>query len=401
MGNSTGLPSYESALRIALLLLLLPACASDQKPLILGPPLDTIPGTYRVVGAESLPYFPKSMGKVMNPAPQLLDQLISQFVPIANARDVDPTVFWLAFHFWVADKFNGMAMGDGFDQAITLEQARWLSYATCYWGGVEERKYYAQPIPLFYRTILASMNLFRSRESSVEEMVTGLMAMDAALAGPLADKHAEITYRLRASLPGPYGQIIGRMIFSTAYDTFYLVIVGEAPPKGERPPHLKAFKFDLVVADPKVFMQIDYAEPLADWLVHLRATYESAKNRNPIEFEELLIGSAPGDVAGGPNDLRTLWAEGFDTARANWGGDRLDPWTQAQYDANMQGNVRWNMGLEAISLAALSALLDNDADLADKALGGNSRFVAAWYGFANAFTASGSVDAALPHVVRN
>jgi hypothetical protein len=352
---------------------------SDTNAPALVVPAPPAAGTFHVEGTEQLPYFP-SMDAVMDPAPALLDQLVTEFAPVAKARNLDPTAYWISLHYFISEKFSADAMNGV--QTVPLRQERWILYATAYWGGFEMRKGYAQPLPAAY---LASPTA-----ASVAPLVAGNVALDAALAGTPADKFALIQSLLR--LP-----IIGGMVGGTAYDNFYIMTIGEAPPLGERQPNLQALQPDNDIAYPDQFMRIDYADPIPDWLAAMRETYDEAKSNHPVAFEALLVGSAPGDVAGGPDDLRTLWFNSLATARTNWGGSATALWTQSYFNANAYGTVRWNWGLEATSEAALSALLNNDAATADEALVGNSLFLCAWsafeYGFQEASTA------ALPSVV--
>jgi hypothetical protein len=340
-----------------------------------------VAATFHVEGAERLPYFP-SMDTVMDPAPALLNQYVTEFAPVATARKLDPTAYWISLHYFIAEKFSADAMNGV--QTVPLRQERWVLYATAYWGGFEMRKGYAQPLPPAY---LASPTA-----AGVAPMVAGNVALDSALAGTPADKFALIQSLLRVP-------IIGGMIGGTAYDNFYIMTIGEAPPLGERQPDLQAFQPNNDIAYPDQFMRIDYAEPLPDWLANMRETYAVAKSNHPVEFETLLVGSAPGDVAGGPDDLRTLWFNSLATARTNWGGNATARWTQSYFDANAYGTVRWNWGLEATSEAALSALLNSDAATADKALIGNSLYLAAWSAFAYGFQEAST--AALPTVVQD
>jgi hypothetical protein len=356
------------ALRLVASMGLLSACSdSDPDRVEFVPPAHS----FHVEGGEQLPYFP-SMDAVMEPAPDRLDQFVTEFAPVAKERHLDPTAYWIALHYFISEKFSADAMNGV--QGVPLREARWLLYATAYWGGLEMRKNYAQPFPGGFPGI----NL---TEAGVAPMVNGTVALDTALAGSLSEKTALITRLLRSTPPGTGNPIIGSMIFSTSYDNFYIMVISEAPPLGQRQPHLQPLKPNNDIAYPNDFLRIDYADPLPSWLANMRATYELAKTSHPAEFEALLVG-APGDI-----DLRTLWANGKPTADAAWGGSATARWTQSYFNANAYGTVRWNWGLEATSLAALSALLNNDAATANKALVGNSLFLAAWSAFAYGFQA--------------
>ncbi|SHN16505.1 hypothetical protein [Cryptosporangium aurantiacum] len=336
-----------------------------------------------------LPFFP-AMAEAMDPAPDLLRSLADEFHPIAEQRRLDPTASWIGFHFWLADRFNAAAMRNGFTSGVTLRQARWLLYATCYWGGAEQRKYVAQPLPPEIFTPPTA--------ESTSGMSAALAALDAAVAGSAADKFDLITTLLRTAPEAMKGDtaIIGSLLFGAAYDTFYLITIGEAPPLGQRNPLLRPYQADNVVADPTQFLEVGYADPIPSWLASARQAFEEAKGRNPAEFERILVGSAPGDVPGGPNDLRTLWASAPATASTNWGGDATGGWTQGYFNASMHGNVRWNWGLEAIALTALTGLLQRDAQLADRALVGNSLYVTAWSAFFFGFISASPDRITLP-----
>jgi hypothetical protein len=343
----------------------------------------------RIDGLE-VPFFP-AMAATMDPAPDALRRLAGEFQP--EAEKIDPTAYWIGLHFWVAERLSAAAVRDGFPtDSVTLRQARWLMYATCYLAGLEQRKYASLPAP-------DGMFAPPTAESTAG-LATELKAIDDALAGLPDARFDLIAARLRAA-PGVVAgdtMIVGSMLVNTAYNTFYLITIGEAPPLGDRNPSLQQYCEGNVVADPAKLLQIGYAEPVPDWLAAARKTYEEAAAQHPDELERVLVGAEPDDVAGGPNDLRTLWASAADIARSVWGSDATAGWTQAYYDVNMAGTVKWNWGLEAISFMALTALVQHDATLAGRALVGASLFDSAWGAFWYGGSAAPADEITLPIV---
>src|ERR1700742_1302175 len=92
-------------------------------------------GKLHVVGEP--PWF-ANIAKVMDPAPELLDQLVAEFAPQA-AGPASKDSYWLALHMWMVNHVVGPVM-TGEVGAKDLRRKMWPLYATGYWGCLETQQ---------------------------------------------------------------------------------------------------------------------------------------------------------------------------------------------------------------------------------------------------------------------
>lgn len=160
-------------------------------------------------------------------------------------------------------------------------------------------------------------------------------------------------------------------VFGTAYNTSYLIVVGEPSPLGQRPAHLR-IEPGFVRADADSLLRVEYESRLPAYLARSRDLYATAEADGREAFRSVLDGGA------GATSLRQLWRDGFNLAPQNWGSDFIAAMTQEYYDPFVRWSALYNFGLEAIARSAIVALAHNDAETALQALAGNMIFDGSW-----------------------
>jgi hypothetical protein len=297
------------------------------------------------------PWFP-NLAAVMDPAPDMLDELLVAFAP--SAERLDPDVCWTALHCFVLDRLLEDVFTGSVDEAW-VRRAAWVSYATGFWCTRSWRGVWA-PIDESFSlpTTADSVELMAGQISSK------LPAYRAS--GSVAIARAAELLRL---------ETFHGSVFGAAYNTSYLIVVGEPQPLGQRPPHL-TIERGYVRADADHLLDIAYEAPIPGWLVDIREHYSALELTDAAAFRAVTEGA---DEAASLSDV---WRAGFELAPANWGADFIVRMTQEYYDPFVRWSVLYNFGLEAIARASVVAVARQDADLAARALAGNIIFDGSW-----------------------
>lgn len=299
------------------------------------------------------PWFP-ALAAVMDPAPDLLDSLASDFGP--HAVGMNPDAYWTALHCYVTERL----MDEVFERAVDsawLRRALWVSYATAVWCTRSWR--------VAWMTLDASMTAPTTAEA-VAPLAADLGSTSASVNAGGKQALARLAEVLR--VPAFRGALMG-----TAYNTGYLVVIGEAPPLGNRPPHVH-LEPGYVRADPGGLLDLSYGTPVPSWLTDSRERYERLVAEQPDLFQAAVTGGS-GEV-----DLTTLWKDGFAMGVQAW-GNSLTESPQDYYEPFFRWSVVYNFGLDAISRAAIVAVATGDEQLATRALAGNLLFNASWDAF--------------------
>jgi hypothetical protein len=238
-----------------------------------------------------------------------------------------------------------------------LRQAMWVMYATAIWCTRSWR--------VAWMELDASMTAPTTKEA-VAPLAGDLGATSSALsAGGRAtlDRLAEM---LR--VPALRGALLG-----TAYNTGYLIVIGEAPPLGNRPPHVQ-LEPGSVCADPERLLDVSYGVAVPPWLTDSRQRYKRVAAEQPDRFRSVVDGDR------GAAPLTTLWNEGF-AMGIEACGNSLTEAAQEYYEPFFRWSVAYNFGLVAISRAAIVAVATGDEELAATALAGNLLYNASWDAF--------------------
>jgi hypothetical protein len=201
-------------------------------------------------------------------------------------------------------------------------------------------------------------------EESVEPMAVEMRSAVPALAAG----GAALRDRLGQALCTPtfYGAVYG-----LAYNTSYLIVVGEPAPLGQRPPHLSIAP-GFVRATGDAPFDIDYQAPIPAYLAESRDASAAIESANAGRFRAVIEQDA------GARSLAHLWKDGFELAPQNWGSDFIVKMTQAYYDPFVRWSVLYNFGLEAIARNSIVALANGDELLAAQAVAGNVIFDGSW-----------------------
>jgi hypothetical protein len=302
------------------------------------------------------PWFP-NLATVLEPAPDLLDELFTEFSPIGAALRTQDS-FWLGFHTWVVERFiaqelRGVAAAD-------QRAAIWAVYATSYWSMLELTLHFGVPPAV----INLGMEAVAPSEDSVSDLVTKLTGRQEALAGDGTDLVALLATLMRE-------EPCTGTLHGTAYNAGYCEVISEHVPLGELPVHLDVTT-GAIRANARDFMRLDYAIPVPEWLSEWRTRFEIAVRANPDAFDAALAGD------GAQKDLRAIWGEALDWGHNNWGGQSLDKWTQEYFEDVLHWSLVFNTALEGVSLAGFVALVDRDADAALRAVRANTVFLGSW-----------------------
>jgi hypothetical protein len=310
--------------------------------------------SWRVQGEP--PWFP-NLAEVIDPAPALLDRLVTEFAPI-GASLATQTAWWMAFHMWAVDRLAGEAMaGTSKDR---LREAVWVLYASSYWSTLELQLIYGMPPAV----INLGMTAASPSEDSVADFASKFSGRQAAL-----DTGGRTLIDILPTLLRE--EPCTGALHGTAYNTGYVEVICEVPPLGELPGHLHV-ETGAIRVNPRDFMRIDYDMPAPGWLKTWRATYENSVRAHPDTLERVVSGE------GKLKDLRDIWGEGLAWGHNNWGGQSLDKWTQPYFEDVLHWSVVYNFGLEAISLASLTALVEGDEGAAARAITGNALYLGSW-----------------------
>jgi hypothetical protein len=179
------------------------------------------------------------------------------------------------------------------------------------------------------------------------------------------------------------------MVHAIAYNAGVQVVKTEDPPIGQRRPH-RTPRPSAVRINARDFMRVDYDLPTPLYLKQWRSTFERAVTANPQTYEQVIAG------ASGQANLRDIWKEGVSYGNTTWGGDAQDVWSDAYFEETIHWSSVLTFGLEATGLAAIAALVNRDADAAQRAVMGNALYVGATSGWLLGLL---DVDEKLPIVV--
>lgn len=306
--------------------------------------------------AGRAPWFP-NLARVMDEAPGLMDALASEFAPRA-AKLSTPAAYWLAFNGWIGDRLAGPIMQGEVGPEV-LRQHAWAVYASGYWATLELRTNWGMP-PALQRL---GIGVTPPRAEMLQGFADRLDQRRRALADG-GDHCLHILPSLLREQPnsGP--------LHDMAYNAGVQVVKTEDPPLGQRPAHLSP-KPGAVRINPRDFMRVDYDLPTPPYLRQWRSAFEAAVRTRPEAYEKALVGEA------GQKDLREIWRHAVDFGNTTWGGGATDKWTQAYYDETVRWSSTLNLGLEAVALAALVAVINQDEAAAKRAVLGNAIFLGA------------------------
>jgi hypothetical protein len=305
-----------------------------------------------VTVAGEPPWF-GSLAEVMQPSPDLLDSIASDFAPHAVGMDAD--AYWSALHCFVTERLTGEAF-EGTVDGDWLRRAAWVSYATAIWCTRSWRLSWMELDAAFASPTTAA---------SVAPLVADLEATVSALAAGGDAVLDRLAHMLR--VPAFHGALLG-----TAYNTGFLIVIGEESPVGNRPGHIK-LDSGQVRADSDRFLDVSYRTDLPAWLTAAVARYDRLVADEGDLFRSVV------EPAGESVGLAELWTQGFQQGVQAW-GESLSGATQEYYDPFFHWSVVYNFGLDAISRAAIVAVATQDPDLAAKALAGNLVYNASWQG---------------------
>lgn len=291
------------------------------------------------------------VAKHIDEAPALMSALASKFAPHA-AELADQKSYWLALNGWITDHLSGPIM-EGKASLKDVREGAWAAYATAYWGGLELRRNWGMP-PVIERLNIKIPPPF----TPVQQGFAIILAPRfAALAGG-GDECLKILPKLLHD-NAPTGALR-----STAYNAGCQVLLTEDPPIGQRRPH-RAPRPSAVRINPRDFMRVDYQWDVPMYLKVWRSAFERAVTANPEAYEKIIVGEP------GQKDLREIWKEGVGYGNTTWGGDASDKWTDGYFDDALRWSTVVNFGLEAVSLAAFVALINQDKEAAKRAVMGN------------------------------
>ena len=324
------------------------------------------PATKRSKGAGGLhvegstPLIP-NLAKVMPASGPLMDSLATEFAPLAAKLESQQT-YWLAINGWITDRLSGPIM-DGTGGMADVGAQAWAVFASSCWGGMELRGNWGMP------PLLQSMAAkFPPPFTSVQQTIADKMSQRlAALAGG-GEKCLEL-------LPSLFrDNSTTGTLQATAYNAGVQVVLTEDPPIGQRLPQFP-LRPSAVRINTRDFMRVDYDLPTPHYLKVWRSNFEKAVTANPAAYEKVIVG-APGEM-----NLREIWKGGVLLGNKTWGGDIIRKWSPGYFNDSLRYSSTLNFGLEAVSLAAFVAVINQDPEAAKRAVMGNALYVGATAGW--------------------
>lgn len=322
-----------------------------------GPNAPTPPARTPTTRVEGRPPLLPSLAAVMKEAPALMDALATEFAPVA-AQLSSPRAYWLAINGWITDRLAGPIM-EGKVPLESLGEQAWAVYASSYWGGMELRENWGMP-PVIEKLGIKMSPPF----ADVQQGVAHNMAQRlTALAGG-GDHCLKLLPALMRD------DSTSGTIHPMAYNAGVQVVKTEDPPIGQRRPH-RAPKPATVRINTRDFVRVDYDLPTPHYLKVWRSAFERAVTANPLAYESAIVGEP------GQKDLRDIWKRAVLYGNTTWGGDANDRWTQEYFDETVHWSSVLNLGLEAVGLAALVAVINQDPEAATRAVMGNTLYAGA------------------------
>jgi hypothetical protein len=302
----------------------------------------------------SAPLVP-ALAEAIDEAPALMDALATEFAPIA-AQLATQQSYWIAINGWITDRLSGPIM-EGEVGVESLGEQAWAAYASACWGGMELRENWGMP-PAMDRLGIKIAPPFAEPQQTIADNIA--LRVAALKAGP---------ERCLGILPALMHDDGGMgAIWSTAYNAGCQVVKTEDAPVGQRRPH-RTPRPSAVRINARDFMRVDYDLPTPHYLKVWRSAFERAVTANPEAYEKAIVGEA------GQTDLRAIWARGVGFGNTTWGQGANDMWTDAYFDDVLHWSTVVNFGLEAVSLAAFVAVINQDAEAARRAVMGNALYV--------------------------
>jgi hypothetical protein len=299
------------------------------------------------------PLLPVLAGTI-DEAPALMDALAAEFAPTA-AQLATQQAYWVAFNGWMTDRLSGPIM-DGETTVEALRGGAWAVYATAYWGGMELRENWGMPAAIERLGIVMAAPYAEVQQTIADEIARRLAALEAG-----GERCLELLPVLLHDDSG------AGALWSTAYNAGCQVVKVEDPPVGQRRPH-RTPRPGAVRINARDFMRVDYELPTPRYLKIWRSAFERAVTANPTAYEALIAGEP------GQTDLRDIWTRGVGFGNTTWGGGANDMWTDAYFDDVLQWSTVVNFGLEAVSLAAFVAVINQDPEAARFAVMGNALY---------------------------
>jgi hypothetical protein len=303
--------------------------------------------TWQIAG--DAPWFP-ALGNVLRKAPELLDRLLNRYAKVATSLQSQNS-FWICFHMYVVTQLSAAALDGELD--VSLEEAVWCSYATAYWG-LNEAKQMSGDGEL--------STLFQPQVPSEQDVAELVREIGDRLTA-LADDNAMLS-----ALPTFVGDRSNNgMIHGFAYDSRYLMITGEAPPLGNRPPDVEQIVDGSVRMNRRDVLRVDYGITTPGWLTRARTAYEVAAEEK-ASFE----------AAAAKVNAAELWIAGIELADAVWGWQDLSKRPRETYIDIFDAAVLLNGTYEATALNGLTALATGDAAVARGAIQANAIAIGYW-----------------------
>jgi hypothetical protein len=287
-------------------------------------------------------------------APDLMDALASEFAPIAAALATQRS-YWVAINAWITDRLSGPIM-EGKASADDISSQVWAAFATAYWGGMELRENWGMPPAMETLGIKVMPPFAEPLQGFADSMAPRIAALNGG-----GDECLQLLSMLLHDDSG-----MGA-IWNTAYNAGCQVVLTEDPPLGHRRPE-RAPKPSFVRVNTRDFMRVDYELPTPNYLKVWRSAFERAVLANPQAYEREIVGGP------GQTDLRAIWNRGVTFGNTTWGDSASAAWTDAYFDDTVHWSTVVNFGLEAVSLAALVAVINQDCEAARRAVMGNALY---------------------------
>jgi hypothetical protein len=317
-----------------------------------------------------------NLAALMPQASALMDALATEFVPVA-AQLQTQQAYWLGLNGWITDRLSGPIM-EGRADVENLGGQAWAVYASSYWGGMELREHWGMP-PVIEKLGIKMAPPFPEVQ---HDIATKLAQRLTALAGGGEQCLAYLPAMMRDN--STYGTV-----HAIAYNAGVQVVKTEDPPIGQRRPHRKP-KPGAVRINARDFMRVDYDLPTPQYLKVWRSAFERAVTANPQGYARAIAGES------GQANLREIWQQGVAYGNTTWGGDAQDGWSDAYFEETVHWSSVLTFGLEAVGLAALVAVINQDPVAAKRAVMGNALYVGATSGWLLGLLDTGET---LPEVV--
>jgi hypothetical protein len=284
----------------------------------------------------------------MDPAPEHLNRIVGDFMPIAEKMGVEDEEWWICFYMYASERLIGEELEGS--PSMTLREALWIIYSSVYWGFTTGKQNFSGPA----REVTAA---------TFQPFVTNALARHAALAS--SDVLPALDGFLRED--GYNG-----LVYGFGYNSNYMVQIGDTAPLGIRPATLMG-ENGQTRANERDILRADYTRPIPQYLKTARVDLEVAVSRNLASYEALVRGTSP------QNDLREMWKRGFARGKQNWGRpEALADWTQRFYDLILHGSFLSNFCLEGPALRGVTALITGDQEIGRRVVRANALWVAYW-----------------------